>query len=303
MAVPRWTRYPDTDALRRSFELPSESKWVGFSSNSPTEPRFDSCRLPALPGGRLRPWRTRSGRPSSRASRAKAKARASFGQKGGKAQCQEKERLQDARPSSWASDWSLPSPQNDDMLSASAVLRAALTGSFLDLDDESLDLQISSDPPYTWSPFSSSQDENQSKCASPSEDDFHLNAHLMRFASNARGERVPLSTLQLLEAEVASQSGKGEETCSRYRLPSDRSDRLPCIEGRSKAATEISRAADGADRLPEPAMSQCRPGRKLPSYLRPRQTEAQKMPDKEGRNSSRPRKPYARKLQRAQSVS
>lgn len=63
---------------------------VGFSSNSPTEPRFDSCRLPALPGGRLRPWRTRSGRPSSRASRAKAKARASFGQKGGKAQCQEK---------------------------------------------------------------------------------------------------------------------------------------------------------------------------------------------------------------------
>lgn len=28
------------------------------------------------------------------------------------------------------------------MLSASAVLRAALTGSFLDLDDESLDLQM-----------------------------------------------------------------------------------------------------------------------------------------------------------------
>ena len=47
-----------------------------------------------------------------------------------------------ARPSSWASDWSLPSPRNDDMLSASAVLRAALTGSFLDLDDESLDLQM-----------------------------------------------------------------------------------------------------------------------------------------------------------------
>lgn len=59
-------------------------------------------------------------------------------------------------------------------------------------------LRISSDPPNTWSPYSSSQDENQSKCASPSEDDFHLNAHLMRFASNTRGERVPLSTLQLL---------------------------------------------------------------------------------------------------------
>eukprot|EP00435_Cladocopium_sp_Y103_P040905 s552_g11.t1 len=335
-----WNRCNDTASsdvslsLRRSFELPSDSKWIGLSSSLTRRdegPRMDPCRLPALrPASgkfaRLEERARRKEKSRKRGASVRSKTRAaSNGSKPRQprqprplpratGQGLECPRDQDIRPKSSFSELSLPSPrdsrENEDMLSASAVLRAALTGSFL--DDESLELQLS-DPPYTWSPYSSSQDENNdSKCANsqPSRDvdDYNLSAtNLLRCTSY--GERVPLSTLQLLEAEVASQSGKPCKDSCPYSLPSDRSDRLPCIEGPSKAATEISRAGAAGGRIsdvrseaPDGVAKRRLDRRRLPSYLRPRQTPT----EEQRRNSSRPRKPSheeARKLQRAQSVS
>lgn len=185
------------ESVSRSFELPSESRWIGLR---------DGCRLPALPskfGNREERLARRSRRGSSRskALRAASKPRPLLSRAG--RGCQERQDQDIARPKSSFSELSLPSPRdNDEVLSASAVLRAALTGSFLDLEDESLDLQVSSVPP--WSPYSSSQDENHdSKCTrsaqSDSDDDYHLSATLVRCASHR--ERVPLSTLQLLVSQ------------------------------------------------------------------------------------------------------
>lgn len=335
-----WNRCNDTASsdvslsLRRSFELPSDSKWIGLSSSLTRRdegPRMDPCRLPALrPASgkfaRMEERARRKDKSRKRGASVRSKARAaSNGSKprqprplvrpratGRGLECP---RDQDIRPKSSFSELSLPSPrnsrENEDILSASAVLRAALTGSFL--DDESLELQLSSDPPYTWSPYSSSQDENNdSKCTNspPSRDvdDYNLSATNL-FRCTSYRERVPLSTLQLLEAEVASQSGKPCKDSCRYSLPSDRSDRLPCIEGPSKAATEISRAgaaggrcSDVRSEAPDVVAKQRPDRRRLPSYLRPRQTPI----EEQKRNSSRPRKPSreeVRKLQRAQSVS
>lgn len=193
----------DESVSRRSFELPSESRWIGLSPSS------RGCRLPALPSGKFgnreervarRNRSRRGGSSRSKALRAASKPRPPLWRAG--RGCQEGQDQDLARPKSSLSELSLPSPRNDEVLSASAVLRAALTGSFLDLEDESLDLQVSSVPP--WSPYSSSQDENHdSKCTrsaqSDSDDDYHLSATLVRCASHR--ERVPLSTLQLLVSQ------------------------------------------------------------------------------------------------------
>ena len=189
---------------RRSFELPSDSKWIGFSSEGK-----DPCHLPHLPllraSGKLSQERARR-RDRSRKRAASVRSKQRLASKPRLVRPRAAGRVEwerdDLRPKSSLSELSLPSPRdsrdNDDMLSASAVLRAALTGSFL--DDESVDLQMS-DPPYAWSPYSSSQDENHdSKCVSSPPWDFDgatlAPTNLMRCAFQR--ERPPLSTLQLL---------------------------------------------------------------------------------------------------------
>ena len=166
-----WNRCNDTASsdvslsLRRSFELPSDSKWIGLSSSLTRRdegPRMDPCRLPALrPASgkfaRMEERARRKDKSRKRGASVRSKTRAaSNGSKprqprplvrpratGRGLECP---RDQDIRPKSSFSELSLPSPrnsrENEDILSASAVLRAALTGSFL--DDESLELQLSS---------------------------------------------------------------------------------------------------------------------------------------------------------------
>ena len=207
----------DALSLRRSFELPAESKWVGLNSSlnclarrrAQVPDRPDPCHLPALQPAipikhsRLEEQRRRKDRWAKRARpkpsvRPKPRPKHQIGLLG------ENEGQDLPRPVSSLSGLSLPSPRreedNHDALSASAVLKAALTGSFLDLDDDSLELQVSSDLPYTWSPYSSSQDENDDSRLAGSQsgdvDECNLSAiNLMRPCQNGR---VPLSTLQPL---------------------------------------------------------------------------------------------------------
>lgn len=290
----------DALCLQQSFELPAESKWVGLNSSLNCLGRHAGqghagpCLLPALQ--HLQPatkhsrdererrrkdrWAKRArSRPSKPLSKSRPKPRSTE-------ICQSESEIQDLRrPISSLSELSLPSPrreEDDDILSASAVLRAALTGSFLDLEDESVELRASG-PPYAWSPYSSSQDENDDskQASSPQSRDVdqynHSATKLMRGANPK--DRVPLSTLQLLEAEVASH-GKSDG----YQLPSDRSDRLPCIEGAGEAArldgkreTRSNAGHPDVWNAPvEDAEAKALKGRpdgpgRLPSYLRPRQ--------------------------------
>ncbi|CAJ1363681.1 unnamed protein product [Effrenium voratum] len=281
----------------RSMELPADSEWIPLSSLSP---------LPVL-------------RPGKSRERRKGDARKRFARKAF------------SRPKSWRdrpasalshlSHLSLPSPrEQDDMLSASTVLRAALAGS------------LTPSPPLQDAPIwslcsSKSSDKRES---SPCSEVGEYNLSATGLTRCGLQPRVPLSTLQLLEAEVAGQNAECHEPSGASgQVERSHSNRLPWIEGAGyRVDVDTCRPAGAenmkwqgacvnlpdaelpdAARLKHPTKSK-KP--KLPTHLRPRAhvgvpgALSEKSTD-ERRSCTRPRRRQpadreVRRLQRAQSL-